>query len=541
MLAAATATPARDRVIAWNLTDVAAAGMLLLLATALRLFFFTGLSGSDDTVYAIRGLETWLDQWVPSDYAGDLRYGVNLPIAAFVTVLGPGAAGIHAWALLCSLGEIALVFIVAHRLWGRGPAVLAALAMAVTPLHIHAGGRALADAPLAFFISLSFAAFLFAERTGRSWLYWLAGLAIGFTWWIKPHAIVFAGAFGIYVLLVRTWRWQWLLVMAGCAIAIGLEFTLFAVKFGDPFYALKSMVHGIDRNFVRQDAPWGDHAAFYYFRQMFLDGRDMGMVPLFSAAAAIAILVRRSARPLAAGGYALFWGAALLCIFSFMPYTLSPFKLIPKQDNYALMFFGPVGLLAGYGLALIRPIAARGVAIAALVITSLTLAALPQHQVHTKLALLDVPTDFVRAHPEMTVYVPEHAINLMRAAQLQLGKPESPANAHRLGEVLAARPPVPARPAGDAIVFLHPAWPEVVKSGSLDKAARGFGCLEPVEDIPVRVHGFGVGVVAAIDALRARLPGFIARHLAFTDRLHEPPPVRVFRWPARCDVSVASR
>jgi 4-amino-4-deoxy-L-arabinose transferase-like glycosyltransferase len=537
---AAAATPAGDRDIGWTAADVAAAAALLALAAALRLFFFTGLSGSDDTVYTIRGLETWRGLWLPSDYAGDLRYGVNLPIAGFVSLFGPGLAGIHTWALLCSLGEIAVIFLVALRLWGRSAAVLAALAIAVTPLHIHAGGRALADAPLAFFISLSFASFLFAERTGRAWLYGLTGLAIGFTWWIKPHAIVFAGAFGIYVLLARKWRWQWLLIMAGCASAIGMEFALFAAKFGDPFYALKSMVHGIDRNFVRQDAPWGDHAAFYYFRQMFLDGRDMGMVPLLSAAAAVAIVARRHERSLTAGRYALFWGLALLCIFSFMPYTLSPFKLIPKQDNYALMFFGPVGLLAGYGLTLIRPLPVRGIAIAAAIVTSVTLAALPQHQVHTKLALLDVPTSYVRAHPEMTVYVPEHAINLMRVSQLQVGQSESSPNAHRLGEVLTAGA-APVRPAGDAIVFLHPAWPEVVKSGSLDAAVRAFGCLEPIEDMPVRVSGFGVRVVAAIDALRARLPGLIARHLAFTDRLHEPPPVRVFRWAAQCNRSVASQ
>lgn len=518
---------------AWARSDVAALLLLIGLALLLRLYFYSGLSGSDDTIYAIRGLETSLGLWLPSDYVGDLRYGVNLPIAGFVTLLGRNMVGVHAWAMVCSLGEIVLVFLIARGLWGTRAAAFAALAMALTPLHIHAGGRALADAPLAFFFTLAFVSFYFAERDQRTALYWVAGLAIGFSWWIKPHAIVFCLAFLGYAALTRTWRREWWFVFAGATLAILLEFGLFYGAFGDPFYALKAMVSGIDKNFVKQDAPWGDHAPLYYFRQMFLDGRDMGFVPLLMLLAAGAILMRRSDRSLSAGGYAIYWVLALLAIFSFMPFSLSPFKLIPKQDNYALMFFAPVGLLAGRGLDLIRFSSIRWAMIGALVIVSTALAALPQYQVRMKYAALQVPAAFAKSNPGITTYVPEHVINLARAESLLHGVPGSVGNERRLGEILSPGNS-PIRPAGTVHVFLQANWPEVVKTGSVNAARAVLPCLMPIEEIQVGLPATGRIFIEAIDTVRGLVPSIVAKHLAFTDRLQKIPPVTHYEWPADC-------
>lgn len=515
---------------AWRGIDWLTLAAILLCGGALRVFLCTGLVGSDETVYAIRGLETAMGLWLPSDYVGDLRYGVNLPIAAFVTLLGRNMAGLHAWSLLCSLGEVALVFVLARRLWGLHAAAFAAFAMAITPLHVHVGGRAVADAPLAFFISLAFVAFAFAERTRKPLLYWLAGAAVGCTWWVKPHAIVFVAAFGIYVLLVRTWRREWFLMMAGAAVVVAAELAMFGIAFGNPFYALQAMVHGIDHNFVKSDAPWGDHAAFFYFRQMWRDGRDMGLVPVLALVALVSLLRRRDARSLDAGGYVIFWGVSLLALFSFLPYSFSPFKLMPKQENYALIFFAPVALLGGYGLSVLRPAALRWATAAVLVATSLALATLPQYQWHIKRASIDAAMSWLDTHPGTEAYVPGAVVSLWQASRRLEGSAAQPAHLHPLGDLIAGR----TVPTGPAIVFLHAGWPELVKGGNVAAIEGRLPCLQRVAAIPVEAHAVGERVVAVLDALSRRLPSVIGRQLAFAQGIQGRSVVQVYEWRAGC-------
>src|SRR5438309_838447 len=50
----------------------------------------------------------------------------------------------------------------------------------------------------------------------------------------------------------------------------------------------------------------------------------------------------------------MFLGVTLISIFSFFIYTLHPIKFIPKQQNYAVIFFAPLALLGGYGLARLK-------------------------------------------------------------------------------------------------------------------------------------------------------------------------------------------
>lgn len=516
--AAASVTPAMSR---WAVLTA-----VLILAFGLRVVFFTGLTGSDDTVYVTRGLETARGLWLPSQYVGDLRYGVNLPIAAFVTLFGANLVSVHAWAMLCSLGEITLVFLLGLRVWGLRAAGLAALVMAVTPLHVHAGGRMLADAPLAMFITLAFVAFYFAER-GRVLLYGVAGLAIGLSWWIKPHAIIFAAAFPLYAVLTGRWRQQWFWVALGAAVAIALEWAMFGAKFGDPLYAVHAMLDGINSDYVQKDSPWGDSAAFHYFRQMFLDGRDLALAPAFALLAVIAMLRSRSARDLTGGGYVLLWGLSLLALFSFTPFSFSPFKLIPKQDNYALMFFAPIALLAGFRLSLLRPNVLRWVAVLAVTLLGMALAALPQYQARLTQVTLRPVIAYAVAHPNVPVYLPRLALNLMHAERLLLGETELPPNARPLRDVMPAVGN-PREVTPPLVLFRHRLWPEYRLGSDVRLLQQRLPCLHQVEPLPVHADAPGRYVVNSLVGLRAVLPSVLARQLGFTEEFFDLPPVWVY-------------
>lgn len=132
-----------------------AIGGTLLVALGVRLLEFRGLYGSDDAIYSIRALEVAAGLWLPSDYIGALRYGINLPVAAFVTVFGRNEWALAGWGLTCSMAELLLVCIFAHRAWGTRAAVFAGLVLAFIPLHIDAATGLIADAPFSAFFTLA--------------------------------------------------------------------------------------------------------------------------------------------------------------------------------------------------------------------------------------------------------------------------------------------------------------------------------------------------------------------------------------------------
>src|SRR5262249_19008668 len=160
----------------------------------------------------------------------------------FVSVFGTSGLALSGWSLVCSLIEVGLVFTFAHSVWGRKEAIVTAVLMAIAPLHVTRAARTLADAPLAALFSLAFVSFFFAERRRPPALYIVAGLAAGFSWWVKSQAAIpFFLALMLYALVWRRWRLEWLLTIGACGCAIALEFTLFWAKFGDPLFAIKAM------------------------------------------------------------------------------------------------------------------------------------------------------------------------------------------------------------------------------------------------------------------------------------------------------------
>lgn len=507
-----------------------ALGAVLLFALLLRLVFFTGLSGSDDTGYSVRALEAARGEIIYTTYVGSLRYGVNLPMAGFVRLFGANEVGLHAWPLLCSLGEVLLVFLLADRLWGRRAAVLAGLLLATAPLHIHAGGRALADAPLAFFVTLAMTAFVLAERNGNRLLYLLAGAAIGFSWWIKPHTIVFGAVLLVYAAIGMRWNRAWHWVIAAFIATIALEWLLFAHWFGDPFHGLRSMMGGIDKDFVKQDAPWGDHAAFFYFRQMFLDGRDFFLVPVFALLGLVLVLLRGPERGLQAGGYVVLWAVGLIALFSFTPYSFSPFKLIPKQENYALIFLAPLALLGGYALASVPIALARGALLGLALVGGAALASLPQQQLSIRQATLAEATRLAHAHSGAS-YLPQHALNLIKVRSLMGAGEPAPARFKPVQDLLDQRTsstPSGGASSGPQLAFAHPRWPEFIKLSPAEQARPLLTCaaLER-RPIPIEVSVPGVQVLDGLLWLRERLPDIAARQLGFATDMRRWAPMDV--------------
>ena len=117
---------------------------VVILALALRVLFYTGFFGSDEVTYVETAANIAVGDWRASSYIGATRYGMNLPVAMFIYLFGLSEASANLWSILCSVGEVAIVFIIARWLWSTRVAVVSALLLALLPLHVHFAGRMMA-------------------------------------------------------------------------------------------------------------------------------------------------------------------------------------------------------------------------------------------------------------------------------------------------------------------------------------------------------------------------------------------------------------
>jgi len=507
--------------------------ILLCLALAVRLWLFVGLSGSDDAVYSQRGLEVALGQWLPSDYIGDLRYGMNLPIAASLKLLGMNNAGLVGWGLLCSLAEAALVYLFAERLWGRRAAIFASLILIVTPIHLSSATNMWADAPFSFFLTASAILLWFGVQGGRAPLILASGLACGLAGWVKPEpAVVFGLTLTVLALIHLKARRQVGWIFAGAILAAMPNLILFAWAFGDPLYYLHAGTRNLQSNFIEKAAPWGDHSGSYYFRLFFLDGRAFWLAPLLAVPGMAVALFRGSDEERRAGRFVTLWAVLLVLGFSFFVYSLSPLRLIPKQYNYALIFGAPLALLAGLTLARLSPLLAVPVLVVA-VIGGLLLGSLDGFARHLHGETHFASLRFARQHPEAVVFVSSQGHNLNNVQRL-MGRDHAP-NTRRLSELAPARGDAAPLPANRTyFVAFHPNWPETRgKAGKLLKGESA-RCLTPVAETVGSPNATEHLVSTLVAGLRAVLPPAIDRQMSFTDAMLKPQPVRFYALDSAC-------
>ena len=144
--------------------------LILLLALLVRLVTYNGAFGSDDLTYFDRALQLARGDWSSANYNGALRYGFNLPAAAFIALFGESLFVANLWPLACSLIEIGAVFVFAKAVMHRRAGIFAALLLATAPLHIAVATRIHADAVVSMFTTVSFVLLYLGILRCRPWL-----------------------------------------------------------------------------------------------------------------------------------------------------------------------------------------------------------------------------------------------------------------------------------------------------------------------------------------------------------------------------------
>jgi len=271
---------------------------------------------------------------------------------------------------------------------------------------------------------------------------------------------------------------------------------------------------------------------------MFLDGRDMWVVP-YLGLAGLLLMVREEirGRHLDFGSrFVTFWTVSLVSIFSFFIFSVNPLKLIPKQDNYALMFFVPIALFAGYALSRTGGILLISI-ICVFAVGATALSALQAYSIRLHYSSLKQTVSFGEEHPDTLVYVSHQAISVAYLAKLETGVLQAPANLvpiESLSTLDEAEKRSVTRP---RYAVADPTSPAFVKPNHATQIAKALAeCWQKVGRIRPEANRAGRYVVKFLAWLRPLLPWAIDRHLSFTNALIAPRDAEIFRFqPQSCE------
>ena len=371
--------------------------LLLGLAAALRILFYTGFFGSDEVTYIESAVKITNGDWHASDYIGATRYVMNLPIALFISLFGLSEFSANLWPFICSVGEVALVFTIARWLWNTKAAVISAGLLALMPIHVHFAGRMMADSPLAFFLSFSMALLIYGAHS-KSWLsLMMAGLAWGGVFWVKESvALLYAPVFMLLSVVLNRVNVKLLWVLTGMGIAVAANCYLMYLVSGNPLHIFVVMQKAIVNvaGMTEKTSPW------FYLRYLFLDIRHTLFLGLL-AVAGVLLFTRyyfHGVQTHPATQFVIFWSFLMVGMFSLAVVSFSPIQLVMKQTNYMLIFLCPLVLLAGWFLAELPPRVLNSLSVL-LALGSLLLIALEQQAVTVFTANSKSSYDFLRSHP----------------------------------------------------------------------------------------------------------------------------------------------
>jgi 4-amino-4-deoxy-L-arabinose transferase-like glycosyltransferase len=253
--------------------------LIVILALAVRLTFFTGLSEVDDYNYAKYAHEIAngeFNLWGSGQVTGGLqrfRFSILLPVAFSFATLGVSNFTAILWPLVCSLGSIILIFYLGKQFGDEGVGLLAAFLYSLFPLDVVYATRLLPEAILPLFTGLSVFLFLRADASparGRAYLYFiLAGVLLGVAYFVRVSAVLILLFFGVYVLYRRKLRKEYFLPVATFLLFVLLEVSLYYLKTGDLLYRF----HELQANNAHWKALGMNAPAGYYFQQLF--GNDL--------------------------------------------------------------------------------------------------------------------------------------------------------------------------------------------------------------------------------------------------------------------------
>ena len=334
-----------DNINRFDYNAAVALGVVLVIAVGIRALCFSGVVGSADLPYLEEARNiaggTPLAEAHPFLNKPGFLYAEALTFKLF----GANETAQLAYPFLMSLAGVALVFVVARRLWGIWAGVVAGVALALVPLDVLYATRVYPDGPAAVLITLSVSAAVLARRAKHPTLWaTLSGAAAGAAYLHSNLAIIALpiaiAAFGLNG--PRKFVRNLPLILIAFAAVGSIELWRNAGLAGDPLLAWRTAFSPAgeplagDVLFRRLTADYGN--------VMFWDAGGLGTLIAVGAAGAIFAVVSKDR----SATFAAVWFGVMLLALNFWPETVRPYVPLPyRAARYFLPLAFPAALLAG--------------------------------------------------------------------------------------------------------------------------------------------------------------------------------------------------
>lgn len=493
--------------------------------------------GSDDVTYAMKAMDIAAGNWDLSGYVGSQRYGLHLPMAVFMSLFGYGEFAANTFQLASSLVEIAVLWWIAYRFFGRRVAMYSGLILAVLPLHVNIAGRIFADPPMNLFITVAFACFIVGEHSRRTSWYVATGIFLGLVFWTKSSvAVLIAPLFLIYAIYVRRFRTEWLwLIGSGASISLGY-IMLLAVLSGDPLFILNSRTQAVDSSALA--ASSANLGAWAYFRYLFVDIRYTGLLGPLALAGGLVLFLNKYSADRRANFLFFLWGGGLLAILSFGVLSVEPLLFIPKQSNYMTIFAAPLCLFAAITFDRLRRIP-RAALFAAVVGIGIVLSAFAQQDIRLFVANSVAADQYAAEHPDKVIYGTRPATYLSRY-WARARNDNDPNSVGRITPIPDDRPLIfpPDHLNSDASVYLLLDTQTMRWSRAVDLSMTEItGCWRLVTTLEPTGFGSGRAVVTAIRSIASIGPEIVASKVnSATNSIYASKPAYIYEIPPGCTI-----
>jgi 4-amino-4-deoxy-L-arabinose transferase-like glycosyltransferase len=355
----------RRSAVAWVLGLVA-------LAMVLRLVFFTGFVGSDDSVYLEAGADlVQRGHWLGKDLASS-RLGFVAATAGAIKLFGMNEFGTIAVSYVAALALLIEVFFLARLYFGDRAGVLAVALLALYPLNIVLSTILVPEILLGALMAGAVLAYETSRRRVAPAPKVLgavgAGVLLGIAYLVKePAALLIAGlglAWAVLAIKDRRIEAAWVGVIAGFVLVMGAESLVRFATTGGAFerFRISSQTIAFGQATWQEErdlAPW-----YLYPRSMFVSFYQVGLLFYVLVAALGIALVKRMRLPLAL----VVWLGVVLGYLAFGSVSFTRYVPLPKLPRYLEAITVPAIVLAAGVLApyLGRVSAARPVAWTAL-------------------------------------------------------------------------------------------------------------------------------------------------------------------------------
>ncbi|MBF0627490.1 MAG: glycosyltransferase family 39 protein [Magnetococcales bacterium] len=330
--------------------------LVYLLLLHLVFYFWSGpvMFVTDDLAYATIAEAIRNGTFELQTHVFYNRFGATVVPALFYSWFGVNPYSTTAWSLICSLSLISAVYWTGVRIFGLLSGFVAALLVAVNPLHVVFAISIMTDGPLATFTFMSAAALYFGREAQQpqSQIGWGLGFSILFTLaFVSKCSVLWAFPFMVGLMLydlksrrhVRLWI---TISIAGTLLAV-VYFGMYYMYTGEFLYRFSGVNKMLD-----QDQPMNAMQMREYFINrplidyierltykpvlMFLSLPAIIVPMLFSWPAMIEPFRKARVLPASVRFWALMaWSILLFFWFGsnssqyYTPYSLSDYYLLP--------------------------------------------------------------------------------------------------------------------------------------------------------------------------------------------------------------------